>query len=175
MFCRSFSIPALFVLLSACAAKTPGPSAIETDYRLKMAEADSSFDNGCFVCLTDAFEGYQALVSHPLDDGTAGEKLFQTSLVLALREKELGIPNGRYQDLTSTLLPHPPSAYLSLCLEIVDSTFSTTRGLDDERLEEHFAGLGERAWNCAISASQHDYFKDKANDLIVKIQETIKH
>ena len=37
------------------------------------------------------------------------------------------------------------------------------------------AGLGERAWNCAISASQHDYFKDKANDLIVKIQETIKH
>ncbi len=37
------------------------------------------------------------------------------------------------------------------------------------------AGMGERAWNCAISASQHDYFKDKANDLIVKIQETIKH
>jgi tetratricopeptide (TPR) repeat protein len=37
------------------------------------------------------------------------------------------------------------------------------------------AGLGERAWNCAISASQHEYFKDKANDLITKIRDTLKN
>lgn len=51
MLCRRFSVPLLLVLLSACAAKKPaGPSALETDYQLKMEDADSSFDKGCFVC-----------------------------------------------------------------------------------------------------------------------------
>jgi hypothetical protein len=37
------------------------------------------------------------------------------------------------------------------------------------------AGLGDRAWNCAISARQHEYFKDKADVLITKIQDTLKN
>lgn len=141
---RARSVPAaiLFALLTACAARRPaGPSAQETDYRLKMKSADRLFDQGCFFCLTDAFERYQELVAHPQDQGAAGEKLFKTSLVLALREKELGMHHGLYQEKAPALLPDSASEYLSLCLEIVGSTFSSTGSLGDERLEERFQGL----------------------------------
>ena len=142
MFSRRFSVPLLLVLLSACAIKKPaGPSALETDYQLKMEDANSSFDKGCFVCLTDAFEIYQELLSHPLDRGTAQQKLFQTSLLLALREKELDIQNERYEDEAETWIPDPPSSDSLLALEIVEATSSSSSGFSDERLEEHFKGL----------------------------------
>jgi tetratricopeptide (TPR) repeat protein len=106
-----------------------------------METADLSFDGGCYVCLTEAYQLYEKLQSHPLDQGAAKEKLFRTSLLLRLREKELGILESPYYDRASALSPDPLSAYLSLCLEIVSSTFAGTRGLDDDRLEERFATM----------------------------------
>jgi hypothetical protein len=164
MLSRSVSAAILFALLSACAAKVPvGPNAYETAHRLKMEDADSLFDKGCFVCLEEAFEIYQELAPHPLDQGVTDERLFKTSLVLALREKELGIHNGVYQERVSELLPDSPSNYLSLCHEIVTSTFSNTGSLGDERLEERFQGL-RRLRKIAESDDQMHLLQQQADD-----------
>ncbi len=143
MLCRYSSVLTLVFLLPSCAGKGPpvGPSAHETEYRLKMEDADRSFDRGCYVCLTEAFKIYEELLVHPIDQGAAGEKLYKTSLLLRLRDIELGIVESPYYDHASGLRQDPPSNYSSLCLEIVGSTFSDARGLDDERLEERFEAM----------------------------------
>jgi tetratricopeptide (TPR) repeat protein len=132
---RSFWIPALAVLLSSCASKgsvEPPPQLAE--YRDKLEEANALFDKGCYSSLDEAFRLYQELLSYPFDPGPVHGKRFETVLLLALREKELGMLDGPYQKRTVGLLPEEAPAELALYMDIVNATSVRTKGVVDDSL-----------------------------------------
>ena len=67
--------------LSACAPKARGSSA---DTVAELAKADSLLRDGCYACLKDALAIYER---HQHAQGA-----FDAALLIAIREKELGIP-----------------------------------------------------------------------------------
>jgi tetratricopeptide (TPR) repeat protein len=71
----------LAVLLSACAPKVIGPSSLTL---AELAKADTLLREGCYACLRDALTIYE------LQKNAQG--VFDAALLLAVREKELGIP-----------------------------------------------------------------------------------
>jgi tetratricopeptide (TPR) repeat protein len=83
----------LFVVLAliagGCAPKGPPPQLVA-----EAAKAQSLFGEGCYACLQDALAIYQKhlLMKQP-PIGTA-EKAFDAALLIAVREKELGIPSS---------------------------------------------------------------------------------
>ena len=69
----------LVVALSACAPKGPSPQTIA-----ELARADSLLREGCYVCLNEALLIYQRQ-KH-------AQGAFDAAVLIAVREKELGIP-----------------------------------------------------------------------------------
>lgn len=67
------------VALSACAPKGPSPQTLA-----ELAKADTLLRDGCYICLKEALAIYQR---HQHLQGT-----FDTGLLIAIREKELGMP-----------------------------------------------------------------------------------
>lgn len=59
---------------------------------------------GCYECLRDALAGYEALQTDPELGSQAHDLAVRTSLLLALRENELGLASGNYLDHARRLL-----------------------------------------------------------------------
>lgn len=59
---------------------------------------------GCYECLRDALAGYEALQTDPELGSQAHDLAVRTSLLLALRENELGLASGAYLEHARRLL-----------------------------------------------------------------------
>ena len=71
----------VLVALSACAPKARGPSA---DTLAELAKADTLLRDGCYSCLTEALAIYERQKQ--------AQGAFDAALLIAIREKELGMP-----------------------------------------------------------------------------------
>lgn len=77
----------LLVLLAVAGCAT----AERRENRQRLVAADTQFARGCYLCLTDAFEQYRALAAAGHQPQTMNRRAFETALLLAAREKELGM------------------------------------------------------------------------------------
>jgi tetratricopeptide (TPR) repeat protein len=80
-------IVALLLLLAGCAARGPSPQTMD-----EMAKAASLVKAGCYECLQEAFALYQKVASAERPPLGAARGAFDAALLLAIREKELGVP-----------------------------------------------------------------------------------
>ena len=72
----------VLLALSACAPKARGPS---PDTLAELAKADTLLRDGCYACLKDALAIYERQKQ--------AQGAFDAALLIAVREKELGIPH----------------------------------------------------------------------------------
>jgi len=87
------------LLLVGCAAKEKAILApISPDLAQKIAEADTLSRKGSYVALKRAVQSYTALYAQPGFRTSTAPKLATTALLLAVREKELGMSNKSYMD-----------------------------------------------------------------------------
>src|SRR5512139_3778221 len=90
---------AALVLLISCAPIGQVDSArFRTEDEIAVAHADALFEKGSFVALRQAREQYQSLHERSKLRRAMAPKLFMTSVLLSVREKELGISNTAYLD-----------------------------------------------------------------------------
>lgn len=99
----------LIAAATACArppvaSLQPEPPPPPPDRRGQLFTADEMFRRGCLECLQDALAGYEALQADPLLGAQAHDAAIRTSLVLALRENELGLARSRYIEHARQLL-----------------------------------------------------------------------
>jgi tetratricopeptide (TPR) repeat protein len=73
--------------LAGCAARGPSPELVADRGR-----ADALVREGCYTCLQEALEIYERLAALPSPVPMAGAGAFNAALLIAVREKELGIP-----------------------------------------------------------------------------------
>ena len=74
-------------LLSGCAPKGPSPLLVA-----EVAKADALVRQGCYTCLKEALAIYDKHAAAKVPIPGAREGQFEAALLIAIREKELGIP-----------------------------------------------------------------------------------
>ena len=94
---------AMLLLAAACTHVPPAvqsasapPVAQHPDHREQLFVADELVRRGCYDCMKDALAGYEALLADPEVGSRARESAVRVSLLLALRETELGLARGKY-------------------------------------------------------------------------------
>jgi tetratricopeptide (TPR) repeat protein len=116
------AIVALALLLLVGCATRQAPVQVTVDPR----PADELMQAGCYTCLRDAIEIYEKARSTP----DVQQHLFETSLLLTLRAKELGLPFEpwltRAKAMAATL---PASLGATTALEVVEVAPEETSGL----------------------------------------------
>lgn len=75
----------------------------------KIAAADSLSKKGCLVALKRAYRIYEEVYRQPGCGSRVAEKLAKTSLLIAVREKELGIANQEFMDAALAVIRENPS------------------------------------------------------------------
>jgi len=98
------------VALSACAS-----ARIRKENERALGEADAKVLEGCYQCLQDARATYARLATgkHALPKNAApmSVRLFETDILLALREKELGLDPRRPLTEARTVAPRLPASF----------------------------------------------------------------
>ena len=84
-------IPFLFLILFCSSNKLTTPPSPTAHEIAKLADADILYQKGDFYSLEKARELFRGLLTTPTLEKTCKEKLLKTTLLLALRTKELGI------------------------------------------------------------------------------------
>ena len=140
---------ALLAVVSACAHPSPpvspaaaapaGPSPVE-----RLAAADGLLRAGCLDCLLDAYRDYESLVTGPTAEA-ASAGVVRAAALVALRERELGMPDEGYLDRAQRAVA-PFGAPLSAdatALEAIDS--AAPRSGDDSRAGASPLSASDRA------------------------------
>jgi tetratricopeptide (TPR) repeat protein len=100
----------VLLVAAACGPRPvldPRPSmAVTAD----LLEADKLVAAGCYTCLTDALAIYER-VAATSDAPAAGIRAIDTALLLALREREIGLVGGRSLDRAVELANLQPAPY----------------------------------------------------------------
>ena len=110
-------------LLSGCAPKGPSPQLVA-----EMAKAVALQSEGCYTCLKESLAILDKLSQAKVPPAGVAEKRFDTALLIAVREKELGIPSETAMALAKSLVvPSRQPVFDAAELIIGDST-----GLDPE-------------------------------------------
>lgn len=140
---------------SAAVAAGCGP---RKEHVQRMAEADALFARACYSCLTRAFQTYDALRLAGFQPAAVTKKAFDTALLIAMREKELGMPAEAWIAKAAALAPAsgPAAARAALYLDMTrKARWSAGKHDADEasRFEravaaEAIAGLGD--WEKAL-------------------------
>jgi len=78
---------ALIAAVAACAPKGPSPQLLA-----EMAKAEALQSQGCYACLKESLAIFERLGQAKVQPAGLAEKAFDTALLIAVREKELGIP-----------------------------------------------------------------------------------
>ena len=118
-----------------CAARGPSPQLIA-----EVGKAAALQQVGCYRCLIDALATYERVLALPRPPSGALQGAFETSIMLAVRSKELGLSPDNFlakaRELGSRLTPPaaglPPAAYLDAAAAIVGET----SGFDPERRQQ---------------------------------------
>jgi len=110
-------------LLSGCAPKGPSPQLLA-----EMAKAEALQSEGCYTCLKESLAIFEKLSQAKVPPAGIAEKKFDTALLIAVREKELGIPSDAAMATAKGLVvPLRQPVFDAAELIIGDST-----GLDPE-------------------------------------------
>jgi tetratricopeptide (TPR) repeat protein len=82
-----FALAFLALTLTGCAARGPSPQVVA-----ELGKATALVREGCYTCLKDAQTIFERLSAPPRPAPGAAEGAFEATLLIAMREKELGIP-----------------------------------------------------------------------------------
>jgi tetratricopeptide (TPR) repeat protein len=104
MFRRALYLAACLAV-AACAAKQRVPVAAAPPAP-DPAVADRLVNEGCYRCLQEAFSIYEAAARR--------EQAFSTALLLAMREKEIGLEASGWIDKVKTLAPAESTPYIDI-------------------------------------------------------------
>ncbi len=140
---RKKAVRILLILLSAvfidsCGLKKPEitPQQLAEYYKI-IEEADKLYERGAYTCLKEAFLLYEEALSVPVFQNQNREKLLRTSILLAIREKELGFLDDAYLKKASTILSTSPSlADYSIILKIASTLPRKTAGIIGDLIED---------------------------------------
>lgn len=95
---RRLAFLALIVLASCAGSEKARLAPPDSEVVRRIAEADALSRKGCYVTLKEAFGIYSALYARPECRDLVAARLVKNSLLLAIREKELGIASLKYMD-----------------------------------------------------------------------------
>lgn len=123
-------------VLAACAARGPSPQTVA-----ELARADQLAIAGCYTCLQDALAIFERELQPnrraPL--GVAA-RAFETAILIALREKELGIPAEaaieRARGLAARVPPSIGQIAPAVLTELADLTPGEISGLDHDQRDQ---------------------------------------
>ncbi len=84
---------------------------IKKENALALAVADAKVLEGCYGCLQNARHTYERLAAGKSSKSPSGivARLFETDVLIALREKELGLDYGGAMERARTLIPRLPA------------------------------------------------------------------
>jgi len=155
-----------FLLLLSCCAREGKieTAARPTDSSAEISAAEILFRKGCWVPLKQAFHIYQGLYSRPALKKRVAAKLAVAALLLAVREKELGIVNQAYIDRAGEVIRENPAlnAY-SLYAELAGAFWVQGKGVMRD-VDLRFAGRGvveklkKREPDLLLKARGDDFF-----------------
>ncbi|MDO8680460.1 MAG: hypothetical protein Q7R30_18235 [Acidobacteriota bacterium] len=128
-----FLVTVLAVFVSACAARGPSPQVLA-----ELGKADALLRQGCYTCLKDAQAIYTRLSAVPKPVPAARQGAFDAALLIAIRERELGMfPRAtldRARQLAATLTPAlPPLVAPAVLLDAAELVIGDIGGLDPEQ------------------------------------------
>jgi hypothetical protein len=136
-----------FVAL-AIAAGLPGCASarIKRENALALAAADTRVLEGCYTCLQDARTTYARLASvkFPVPKGTTplNVRVFQTDILLALREKEMGLDSRASLERARSLAPKlPPAVDPKRLLTMVEAVLPDGRAVPQKVTEARVRDL----------------------------------
>lgn len=137
----------LAVVLAGCAARGPSPQVLA-----ELGKAQALVREGCYSCLKDAQTLFEKLAALPGPAPGAAEGAFEVTLLIAMREKELGIPAdaaleraGQHGARIGKPKPNAAPAILpTVLLEAAALVIGETAGLDPEERAK-FIGRGRPA------------------------------
>lgn len=156
MILRQLIAPAMLVLTIGCAARGPSPASLA-----ELSRADRLVRDGCHRCLVDALAIYQRLITPSARLAGVAERAFETALLIALREKELGIPAApalaRARQLAHGVAPSSRVSGLSpdALLELAVLAQGETSGLEPEAARRPpDAAARVKTWRPALDAEK---------------------
>jgi tetratricopeptide (TPR) repeat protein len=99
----------------------------------ELTRADELVRAGCYTCLTQALGIYEKLAAEPTVVPVAAYRAVDTALLLAVRERELGLGSGRSRQIAVELASRLPApADYSPLLAMVDAIGWTRTGVSAE-------------------------------------------
>ncbi len=102
--------PALLALVWSCATAPPPVAPDPMDaVRDELAQAHDLTLRGCYRCLLEAQTRYDELARRDLEPDTVTAGLLRTTLLIGMRERELGLPDGGTFDRAVALAGLEPS------------------------------------------------------------------
>ena len=128
---KIFFIFSLLIFLPLCVPreKIEIPPQQLQELKSKIEEAEILFKKGSYSCLKESLRIYQDLLSFPAYQRKIRENLLKTSLILCLRENELGLINDRYfQEAYNLIQNYPYLSEFSIYLELIQINSAEARG-----------------------------------------------
>lgn len=150
-------------LLAACGPKKialpdPAIAARET-----LAKADANLRAGCFDCLVEALKQYESTRTVAAVSGPAAIGALRASLLLAIRERELGTTDSGYLEHARPLAAAVPEmqADIAPIIEVVDAWpwragASRISGAPDSLVNNFFRNREQRTSNFRTTASRDE-------------------
>ncbi|HWQ00201.1 MAG TPA: tetratricopeptide repeat protein [Vicinamibacterales bacterium] len=113
----------------------------------ELHAADALARRGCYLCLREAFAVYERLSADPATAPAATSRAFRTALLLAVRERALGVPGDAFLTRARQILARTPAAGddRAALVELADLVAWNARGVPKETLEA-FRGGRQKAW-----------------------------
>jgi len=129
------------LMLSSCTAVRPRidftPSFTAT---AELARADELVRAGCYTCLTRALAIYEKLAAGPVAVPVAAYRAVDTAILMATRERELGLGQGGSRQLAEDLAARLPAPVdYSPFLAMVDAIGWTRAGVSAEQQDSILA------------------------------------
>ncbi|HEX5108802.1 MAG TPA: hypothetical protein VFV95_10165 [Vicinamibacterales bacterium] len=136
------------VLAAACAPKSKPATPQTLDLSLDLTPADALFDAGCYSCLKQAFELYDRSLHSLAPPAGARDKTFVTALLLAAREKELGLTATPWLERAAALAVPDERVYI----DIVSSLAWTTAGSATDFEPQRVGPAARTAWQSFLDS-----------------------
>ena len=138
----------LAILAAGCAAKPRSSPASPPAHDL--SRADALLEAGCYRCLREAYDLYEAALAAPVPSSSARNGAFSTAVLLAIREKELGLPAAPWLDRAEALGLPGTQRYVDI---VVRLPWTTAGQVPDFETPERLSAGVIDAWLAAPAAA----------------------
>lgn len=117
-------LPASLLACVACGPKKPSPQLLA-----ELAKAEALQSQGCYTCLKESLAIFEKLGAAKVQPAGLAEKTFDSALLIAIREKELGIPSDEAMAKAKSLVVPPRQVVFDAAQLIIGDT----SGFDPEQ------------------------------------------